>query len=124
MNWKQSLSSEGLNIIKPWAEPCRAMFDALANYSPKDLASLVRSRALHPADLTFAAETLGQTNIPDALEILKDLVLDDEVSTLVKEGALYGLYHLDYDLNDILIKLSNCSSPGLRSIAVRMLSKT
>jgi HEAT repeat protein len=121
MDWKKSLSDKGVSIVDRWLEPCRAMFDALANHSPTDLASLVRSRTLDPADLTFAAETLGQTNVPDAIEILKDLVLDDTISPLVKEGALYGLYHLDCDLTDILVKLSNCSSQALSSIATCML---
>ena len=122
--WKRTLSSAGRDVAARWVAPCRAMFDALAKQNPDDLAALVRSRTLQPEDMTFAAEKLGETNAPDAIEILKALVLDESTSSVVKEGALYGLYHLEAsDLGDVLIAISRSSSPALRSVATRLLNR-
>lgn len=120
-DWRAPLSNSGRDLTARWAKPCRAVFELLAERSPRDLVALVKSGTLRPVDLTFAAETLGATREPEAPGVLKELVLSAHASPVVKEGALYGLCHLgSEELPGILRVLSQSDSKGLRAVALRL----
>ncbi len=94
--------------------PCRNEFERLQNEYPEILLDWVNSGELAPYDLTFAAETLGE--IPEALPVLLDLLKHD--SSVVREGALLGLYRLKWLIDDKFDEHAvNDSSPGVRHVA-------
>ncbi len=94
--------------------PCRNEYDRLQKEDPAFLIAWCKSGELAPYDLTFAAETLGE--IPEALPVLLDLLKHD--SSVVREGALLGLYRLKWIIEDKFDKHAvNDSSPGVRHVA-------
>lgn len=73
-----------------WGQACREMFYELVIEDAEILAGLIRSQALKPSSLTFAAETLGQAPLQENfLVLLLDLL--KHTSPIVREGAIYGL---------------------------------
>jgi HEAT repeats len=72
-----------------WQRPCREMFERLVNEDPDVLLLVIRSGALKPALLTFAAETAGSSDSNRVAPLLLELLHHD--SPLVREGAIYGL---------------------------------
>lgn len=70
--------------------PCEAAFERLAKESPAELARWIDSGKLDPADLTFAAEILG--NCDDSALVVKTLLpLLRHNDDAVREGAVYGI---------------------------------
>jgi HEAT repeats len=80
-------------VTREIERPSRAMFDDLAYSNPQRLIDMIRQYHLEPPLLTFAAESLGQiTNSElrgEAVSVL--LSLSEHSSSLVREGAVYGL---------------------------------
>lgn len=74
--------------------PCEAHFEYLAEHQPARLFDWVRSGGLSPGDLTHAAEACGRVldRKAEALGVLAELLSDP--SSLVREGAVYGLQRL------------------------------
>jgi len=73
-----------------WARPCEDAFEWLGENHPSELMVLIRDGGLHPADLSFAAETAGRwLQSGDARVALVPLL--DHHDPGVREGALYGL---------------------------------
>lgn len=82
-------------VAERWREPCEAAFEFIVERRPEQLAELIVSGALGPADLTFAAEILGRcSDGPLVRQVLVPLLHAQEA--VVREGAIYGLSpHLD-----------------------------
>lgn len=75
-----------------WDDPCQEVFEQLAENNPSELIAWIKSGSLQPPDLTFAAEILGRVRSMEGISpILLELL--SHQSPLVREGALYGLYH-------------------------------
>lgn len=96
----------------------RSHFRSLRKRAPKRLVMLISGDTLDVADLTFAAEIAGEIEeessvVPALLKLL------DHDSSLVREGAVYGLVnHLTADVRDRLCLMSlNDPSPGVRDAA-------
>lgn len=88
------------------------------------LASLISSGTLSNAELTFAAEHLGQLAYDDPALARSTLTpLLSHESPLVREGALYGLDgHLDADLYRRVEAIADGDpSPGVRLAATELL---
>lgn len=90
----------------------------------RDLMAKIRSGEMRPAELTFAAEELGNRGDcqDDAIKILVGLLAHK--SSVVREGAVYGLAdHQDRDeVAEALGKLSsNDPSAGVRQAAADVL---
>lgn len=98
-----------------WREPCEAAFEFILAHDPSQLALLIKSRGLHPGDLTFAAEILGRSTESNRVRaVLVPLLRHEEA--VVREGAIYGLAaHLDAVARDELSRLATSD----RSAAVR-----
>lgn len=96
---------------------CEAYYEKLCNTDPDELANLVSSNKLRPSQLTFAAEWLGRSTSPRAHSILESLALDEAQSALVREGAYYGLLHLNVNVDKIVRSFALSNSPGLRSLS-------
>lgn len=110
-------------ILGHWYKPCEAMFELLAERYPRELAKLISSEKLRPADLTFAAEALGRS--PDAQLVQRTLLpLLRHPSPLVREGAIYGLAHcLDDAVRHAILQMAQSDpSPGVRASAVDLLA--
>lgn len=71
---------------------CEAVFETLAEQSPRELEDIVRNCRGPNSRLTFAAEILGQVDTASAVNALED-ALRDHPSPLVREGAVLGLEH-------------------------------
>lgn len=82
----------GLELMVRWKRPCQDMFDFMACAHPSALIQLVLSGALSPADLTFAAESVGAIKTGAARLAL--MALTHHRSAIVREGAVLGLGHL------------------------------
>lgn len=101
-----------------WTEPCEAMFEFLSDHFEADLLALVSSRKLSAPDMTFAAEMAGRAGDSRAVrEVLLPLL--DHESSLVREGAIYGLReHADGNVVTRLSALSqDDASPAIRRAA-------
>lgn len=110
-------------LLGHWYRPCEAMFELLAQRYPRELAKLISSEKLRPADLTFAAEALGRT--PDAQLVQRTLLpLLRHTSPLVREGAIYGLAHCLNEAvrREILQIAQSDPSPGVRASAEDLLA--
>lgn len=81
---------EGDRVL-PWAAPCVAMFEHLAETDPTRLIRMISAENLSPPDLTFAAEVAGKLPGDTARAALLSLL--SHPSALVREGAVYGLRH-------------------------------
>lgn len=73
----------------------------LANQRPADFLELLRSDRLQPSLLTFAGEIAGNT-LPASMSVPALLDLLEHASSLVREGAVYGL-------------APHCNDPGVQS---------
>jgi hypothetical protein len=111
-------SSSGTTVADDWQRPCEALFRSLARSAPRRLLSIIGSGQLTPPDLTFAAEALGDVQdsnlvVPVLLQLL------DHASSLVREGAVYGLsHHLnDESMKRLQVLADEDPSPGVRSAA-------
>jgi HEAT repeat protein len=99
-------------------------FQRLAREHPGRLARWIRSSTLQPAALTFAAEALGESE--DSRMVVHCLLpLLEHPSSVVREGAIYGLAnHLEHPgvrkrLQDIA---SGDSREGVRQAALEALA--
>lgn len=68
--------------------PCQARFEELASANSWLLVSWIRSGKLSDAQLTYAAEALGQAQ--DELAESQLMLLLEHPNKLVREGAIYG----------------------------------
>lgn len=68
----------------------KAGFRQSARRSPAELVAQIESGALEPASLTYAAEALGEL-ADSAVAVPCLLPLLDHPSSVVREGAIYGL---------------------------------
>lgn len=85
-----------LTTLNNQPKPTKDEFRCLATKHPDQLVLWIKSGTLQPTALTFAAEALGtaedSTLVVDCL-----LSLLEHPSSVVREGAIYGLTdHLDY----------------------------
>lgn len=96
---------------------CEAYYEKLCLTNPDELANLVSSNKLKPSQLTFAAEWLGRSSSTRAHSILESLALDETQSSVVREGAFYGLLHLEVNVNKIVSSFAISNSPGLRILS-------
>lgn len=112
--WKDFVPEE---VLLKWTRPCEEMFEYLAENSPYDLLGICGW--LRPSQLTFAAEWLGRCKNTPGVE-KKLLRLLNHSSPMVREGALYGLYHLsDCDISrydGVKKKLTEDTSLAVREI--------
>lgn len=99
-------------------QPSRSYFRRLTWLAPKQMIELISGDALDVADLTFAAEIAGEIEeessvVPALLKLL------DHDSSLVREGAIYGLSnHLTGAVRRRLRLLAlNDASQGVRDAA-------
>jgi hypothetical protein len=117
-SWRDFISEEMLSKMT-WEKPCDNMFSFLLKEKPEDLLNLVKSKILNSADLTFAAEMLGNSNIPGVEEALVELL--DHASVVVREGAIYGLTACKELSREALNRLSKVkewdSNATIRSVA-------
>ena len=87
--------SDVLDALANRPEPTEKEFLRLAHESPARLVSWIEDGTLQPAQLTFAAEALGEAQafeqaVPCLLRLLS------HPSSVVREGAIYGLAsHMD-----------------------------
>ncbi len=105
-------------VITRWNRPCEGAFELLALRFPHDLVKLIGRGQLEPADLTFAAEALGRSNMGWLVRsTLKPLL--HHASAVVREGAIYGLQrHIDANARATLETLAKSDpSAGVRSAA-------
>lgn len=112
-------------ILEPLSEVnyTDTYFEELASTNPNQLISLIRSGHLRPSDLTFAAEILGR-DVRSATAQRTLLSLLEHPAPLVREGAIYGIFHY-LDSSEIRRSLEALSlsdpSPGVRAAAQDML---
>jgi hypothetical protein len=107
-------------VTETFPTPCENSFDTLAKEDPDKLICWVNSGLLEPADLTFAAETIGQ--LYSSLPTLVKLLTHD--SPVVREGAIIGLDVLKYRINDLFEHhAENDSSPGVRHVAYNCVNR-
>lgn len=89
-----------------WKQPCEEMFEYLAENYPTQLAILLRSKVLSPADLTFAAEIAGRANNYESVRSALLMLLEHE-HPVVREGAIYGVArHMDDETRRHLLRIS------------------
>lgn len=88
-------------------------------YEQMDYSELVK---LHPGDLTYIAEDLGQAQPALALPLLEQMAHHE--SAVVREGAAIGLYNINTavpaeleTIRRVLGVLSGDVSPAVRSVA-------
>lgn len=68
----------------------------LAEHEPRKLLALVQEQRLTPHELFFAAEALGHVRSSTVTAVLVSLLAHE--SSVVREGAVYGLAHAaEYD---------------------------
>jgi len=111
-------------VMSRWSRPCEGVFGLLAARFPRDLANLIAHNRLAAADLTFAAEALGRSNMGWLVRhALKPLLT--HASSVVREGAIYGLQkHIDADIRAALqVVADGDSSPAVRTAAEDALSE-
>jgi hypothetical protein len=71
---------------------CEDKLEELAGRDPNSFVQLVRGGRLSPPSLTYAAEILGKCNaIEESVVVEVLLELSWHESSLVREGAVYGL---------------------------------
>ncbi|MBN2797737.1 MAG: HEAT repeat domain-containing protein [Deltaproteobacteria bacterium] len=106
----------------------REQLQGMAQDDPDRLLTLVRGAHLRPSLLTFAAEILGETHPshhPQAISTLLELLHHD--SSLVREGALYGLARIGLSVKldprpiQALSDPKQEPSPGVREAAEEVL---
>ncbi len=105
-------------VVTRWNRPCEGAFELLALRFPDDLAKLIERGRLERADLTFAAEALGRSNMGGLVRsTLKPLL--HHASAVVREGAIYGLQrHVNADVRATLETLAKSDpSAGVRGAA-------
>jgi hypothetical protein len=116
-------TTEGFWVIHKKEQLSQALFEDLAQTNPRRLLEIVKNGNLEPSLLTFAAESLGsiesQEMIYEVVDIL--LSLSHYTSSLVREGAVYGLANF-LNHSSVLNRLNEMvvldTSVGVRS-AVR-----
>ncbi len=100
-----------------WSRPCEELFRVLASRAPVALIALIESNALAPSALTYAAEIAGELRDAGATAALVSLL--DHASSVVREGAIYGL--AKQSNNDLRKRLQRLAvydpSPGVRDAA-------
>nr|MDQ3398241.1 HEAT repeat domain-containing protein [Deinococcota bacterium] len=108
----------------------RETLERLAIENPAHLLEIVNNASLTPPLLTYAAEYLGNIKNKDeglAERIVESLLrLTENMSALVREGAIYGLE--DYlDRPDVAERLTQIiasdSSPGVKAAAQEALEE-
>ena len=102
----------------------QAYFELLADRDPDSLMRLIESNLLDRCDLTFAAEAAGR--IEDAGLVVSSLLrISQHSSSLVREGAVYGLSnHLSQEVKRRLKELSKSDpSAGVREAAREALER-
>ncbi len=107
---------EKQRFVSPsWPEPSESLFRDYARDFPFLLAAWIMSGALNPGDLTFAAEIAGSIET-ELLAVATLLPLLEHESSLVREGAIYGLSeHLNEQVRSALTeRLAVEESPGVR----------
>ena len=112
-------------VLARWNRPCEGAFEVLAVRFPHELAKLIEFGRLEPADLTFAAEALGRSELSWLVRhALKPLLA--HASAVVREGAIYGLQkHMDGNMRAALSVLSQSDpSPAVRVAAEDALSES
>lgn len=95
----------GAKVAARWNEPCEGVFEYLAAKHPMALAVLIRGGTLKTADLTFAAEYMGQAhNSPLVRSVLLPLL--EHPNAVVREGAIYGIRrHSNTEVRALLISI-------------------
>lgn len=90
----------------------------LADKKPYVLKLMCEQHYLSNAELTFALEYLGQTEIVEFEPYLRNVCLDEGKSAVVREGAFCGLLAYDPEnIKDVVESFARSSSPGLKYIA-------
>jgi len=113
------------DVARPtWSSSCEAMFIWQARHEPEALLGSIRGGGLAPYDLTFAAEHAGYILTLDAERVTSALIpLLDHESSMVREGALYGLARHPSD--DVIERIRRCASNDpsetIRSVAADVL---
>jgi hypothetical protein len=84
-----------LLLFQRFGKACEALFDFMSLEYPKCLSRIIRDGNLDFTDLTFAAESMG--NSSDSQLVRRTLtILLFHPKAVVREGAIYGLQnHLD-----------------------------
>lgn len=106
---------------KPWSE---AAMERLASEDPKALVAILTAPDPDAVKLTFAAEIAGRTMSGEAAVVHALLRLLRHESPCVREGAVLGLSHVDYDdsVTRALRRVAaNDASPGVREQAKAVL---
>src|SRR5690606_37381719 len=93
------------DVTSRWRVPCEAAFEFILKADPSQLAKLITSMRLAPADLTFATEILGYAEDGELVRsTLRPLLSSEEA--FVREGVIYGLgRHMDVALRAELEQL-------------------
>lgn len=128
MTWRDYLSPSADAAAARWSLPCEEMFTFFAGAYPHDLLAVVTSKTLTNAQLTYAAEGLGNVIFDNdekfrnnVKKVLVDLASNHD-SAMVREGALYGLSHMGAECRLLLVNLATHDrSESIRSIAREML---
>jgi len=111
-------AQEAVFLCLPCGDPCVLVFDMLVSHFPHELAKVISGGQLEPANLTFAAEAMGQCKDDDLVRnTLIPLLRHDEA--IVREGAIYGLEnHKNSDVSAVLSWMAqNDPSPCIRDLA-------
>ncbi len=105
-------------VRERWRLPCENMYEFLVRNHEAELCTWVASGALQDTDLTFAAEALGDAKDSDAARVAL-LPLLDAPSSLIREGAIYGLArHMNETVAARLAQLAvGDPSPAIRECA-------
>lgn len=105
-----------------WPTQCEFEFESMSRAAPSRLIAWIRSGVLAPADLTFAAECLGDADHPEVPRVLIELTR--HTAAVVREGAVYGIGRMsghDRDTDALLQRLHEMAyhdpSPGVKSAA-------
>lgn len=98
---------------------CEDNYNKLCQEDPKLLADLMQDPNIKPEDLTFAAEILGQCG---NIKLIRETILPllDHKESVVREGALYGIY---YAIDDQIAEKIKEMSLTDKSEAIRTISK-
>jgi hypothetical protein len=119
--WSRSPSATATSgSLRPrviWSQPCEEMFEYLAEHEPDRLLQDITSGALPPGALTFAAEWAGRARTSQAAVVLRSLL--EHPSSLVREGAVYGLEHLLDQPGVVSALRAHSTEAGERSPGVR-----
>jgi hypothetical protein len=120
------LPVRGVNAMGTAKKPSRAAFEELAAQDPSALVAWVESGELDDADLSFAAEALGEAFFQVVGDVAVRRIalllrLTEHTSPVVREGAVYGLaldVHDSAGARERLEEMARVdTSPGVRQAA-------